>query len=86
SSKKSSSGSASTYTIKSGDTLSGIAHGKGMSLSALLKSSGLKSGSMIYPGQKIKVSGSSSTSSPSSSSSKKSSSGSASTYTVKSGD
>ncbi|MDN5879386.1 MAG: LysM peptidoglycan-binding domain-containing protein [Micrococcaceae bacterium] len=87
SSKKSYSGSASTYTIKSGDTLSGIAHSKGLSLSALLKTSGLKSSSMIYPGQKIKLSGGSSNSSKSSSSSsKKSSSGSASTYTVKSGD
>jgi LysM repeat protein len=53
--------SAGTYTVVSGDTLSGIAAKRGMGLSSLLKANGLKSTSTIYPGQKLKVSGSSAT-------------------------
>jgi len=85
-----SSSSARTYTIKSGDTLSGIAHAHHVSLAALLKSSGLKSSSTIYPGQRIRLAGgsaapvkvASSTSKPV----KVSSSSRTSSYTVKSGD
>jgi len=52
-----------TYTVASGDTLSGIAAKRGMGLSTLLKANGLKSTSTIYPGQKLKVSGSTTTAS-----------------------
>ncbi|PCC25010.1 lytic transglycosylase, partial [Glutamicibacter sp. BW78] len=86
---KSSSGSASTYTVKSGDTLSGIAQNAGMGLSKLLAANNMTMSTVIYPGKKLKLSGgstsskSSSSSSGSSSSSKKTTT---STYTVKSGD
>lgn len=47
--------SGSSYTVKPGDTLSGIAHAHRLSLSAVLKSSGLDASSVIQPGQKIKL-------------------------------
>ena len=40
-----------------GDTLSGIAARHGVSLNSLLRSSGLRASSIIYPGQRITVSG-----------------------------
>jgi LysM repeat protein len=55
----SASSSAGTYTVAAGDTLSGIAQGKGMGLSVLLKANGLTGGSVIYPGQKLTLGGSS---------------------------
>lgn len=48
--------SAKAHTVRSGDTLSGISHRYGVSLSALLSANGLKSSSLIYPGQSIKLS------------------------------
>ena len=65
--------SNTTYTIKSGDTLSGIASRYGTSVSALASLNGISNPNWIYPGQVIKVSGNSTDSS-------------ATTYTVKSGD
>ncbi|MFC0580815.1 LysM peptidoglycan-binding domain-containing protein [Micrococcoides hystricis] len=85
-SSSSSSASSSTYTVKSGDTLSGIAAKTKISLSTLLRANGLKSSSIIYPGQKLKLSGSAVTSKSSSSASSAAPSKSAGTYTVKSGD
>ncbi|GAQ16772.1 D-gamma-glutamyl-meso-diaminopimelic acid endopeptidase CwlS precursor [Oceanobacillus picturae] len=86
----------STYTVKSGDTLSGIASKHNISLKNLMDWNGLNS-TLIFPGNKFVVSkngGSSSSSSGSSSSGSSSSSGgsnspstgSAKVYTVKSGD
>ncbi|PTI69100.1 LysM peptidoglycan-binding domain-containing protein [Staphylococcus succinus] len=72
--------STSTYTVKSGDTLSGIAAKYGTSYEKIMSLNGLSSYN-IYPGQKLKVSGSTSTSGSSNTSS-----GSTTTYTVKSGD
>ena len=43
------------YTIKKGDTLSGIAYKCGVSLNTLLKLNGLTQKSKIYPGRKLKV-------------------------------
>lgn len=79
-----------TYTIKRGDTLSGIASKHGMSLSNLMEINNLST-TLIYPGDKLKVKGSSSSSpsannSNASSSSSGSSSTNSTTYTVKSGD
>lgn len=84
-----SSSTSSSYTVKAGDTLSGIAAKSGVSLSTLLNANALSTSSIIYPGQKLKLSGSAASSnsgSQSSSSSSSSSSTTASTYTVKSGD
>lgn len=85
-SSASSNSSSSSYTVKTGDTLSGIAAKQGMSLSTLLGSSGLSMSSVIYPGQSLKLSGSSSSSSASTASSTSSSNSSGGSYKVKSGD
>lgn len=78
--------SKSTYTVKSGDTLSGIAAKHKISLSNLMKWNNLNT-TLIYPGNKFVVSKSGSISSSSSSNSGSTSGGSATTvYTVKSGD
>jgi LysM repeat protein len=86
--KAAASGSSSgTYTVKAGDTLSGIAARNGTTLSKLLSANGLKSTSIIYPGQKLKLTGTAKAASSTASSSK-SPAGSAagSTYTVQAGD
>lgn len=61
-----------SYVVNSGDTLSGIASRYGMSTSALASLNGISNANLIYPGQVLKVSGSSN--------------GSSTTYMVKSGD
>ncbi|MDY0396758.1 LysM peptidoglycan-binding domain-containing protein [Virgibacillus halophilus] len=50
---------ASTYIIKSGDTLSGIAKKYGTTVNKLVSLNGIKNANKIYAGQKIKVTGSS---------------------------
>ncbi len=45
---------STTYTVKSGDTLSGIASRYGSSVAKIRSANGI-SGSMIRPGQKLKV-------------------------------
>lgn len=89
SSSKSNSSKKSTYTVKSGDTLSGIAYKHNTSVANLMKWNNLDT-SLIHPGDKFVVSKNGSSSSSSSSSSNASadkggSSGSAKTYTVRSG-
>ncbi|MCD1268632.1 LysM peptidoglycan-binding domain-containing protein [Microbacterium sp. MEC084] len=51
--------SGATYTVKAGDTVWGIAHNHGTTVAALIKLNGLGSSATIFPGQKLKVSGSS---------------------------
>jgi LysM repeat protein len=46
---------ARTYTVRSGDTLGGIAGRHGVRLSQVLSWNGLKVSSIIYPGQKIRL-------------------------------
>src|SRR5699024_8322620 len=76
-----------SYKVKSGDTLSGIAASQHVSLATLLKANGISATTVIYPGQQLKLSGtSSSTSSTDSASSSASSSSSSTSYTVKAGD
>lgn len=64
--------SATTYTVKSGDSLSGIASRYGTTVSALASLNGIYNPNWIYPGQVLKISGSRQSSSR--------------TYTVRSGD
>lgn len=56
-------GSGTTYVVKSGDSLYGIASKTGTSLSTLLSLNGLTLTSVIRPGQVLRISGSGSTSS-----------------------
>lgn len=49
---------SSTYTVKKGDTLSGIAKKYGTTVNKLVKDNGIKNPNLITVGQKIKVSGS----------------------------
>ena len=49
--------SAATYTVKSGDTLSGIASRHGTTVSAIVSASGLRNANIIYPGQVLTVRG-----------------------------
>ncbi|MBW8173510.1 LysM peptidoglycan-binding domain-containing protein [Ornithinimicrobium sp. Arc0846-15] len=89
-----SSTSSATITVRSGDTLSGLAAKHGTSVANLSRLNGISSSDFIYPGQKLKTTGtaasststsSSTTSSPTSASSSTSSAG-ASTITVRPGD
>jgi lysozyme len=72
--------STTTYTVKSGDTLSAIAAKYGTTVSTLVSNNNLTNANMIYVGQTLTLSGSTNktTSSTNTSTSK--------TYTVKSGD
>lgn len=47
----------SAYTVRSGDTLGGIAARCGVSLASLLSANGLRSTSIIYPGQRLTIPG-----------------------------
>lgn len=67
SSKGSTGSSGRTYTIKDGDTLSGIASRNGVGLSALLSANGLRSSSLILPGDTLTIPSSTGTSSSKSS-------------------
>lgn len=49
---------ANTYTVKKGDTLSGIAARLGTTVAKLAKDNGIKNPNLIYPGQVLKLSGS----------------------------
>lgn len=72
--KGNSSSATGTYTVRSGDTLSGIAAKYGMTTSALARLNGITNYNLIYVNQVLKVSGNATTTSASG------------TYTVKSGD
>lgn len=76
------SASAKTYTVRSGDTLSGIAAKHGVSLSTLFKANKMNGSTIIYPGQKIKLSGSAAA--PARASAKPAAA--SKTYTVRAGD
>ncbi|WP_026535294.1 LysM peptidoglycan-binding domain-containing protein [Arthrobacter sp. H14] len=85
--------SASTYTVKSGDTIGAIARRHGVSTQSVLNANGLNMRSVIYPGQKLKLSGGSSAPAPQQQSQEprnvkkqKPANTSASSYTVRSGD
>ncbi|MDR6640522.1 LysM peptidoglycan-binding domain-containing protein [Paenarthrobacter nitroguajacolicus] len=58
-------GNATVYTVVSGDTLGAIAAKHGVPLSSIFSWNNLNGSSIIYPGQKIKVSGGSAPTAPS---------------------
>ncbi|WP_299164969.1 LysM peptidoglycan-binding domain-containing protein [uncultured Arthrobacter sp.] len=73
-----------TYVVRAGDTISGIAARHGLDMHAVLKANGLTVNSIIHPGKKIKLAGSAEAPAPAKQDApaKESSE----TYTVKSGD
>lgn len=75
---------AATYTVKSGDTLSGIANSHSTSVSALTSLNKLSNPNKIYVGQVLKLKAASTASKPTTTTSTTSSS--SASYTVKSGD
>lgn len=76
-----------TYVVRAGDTISGIAARHGLDMHAVLKANGLKVTSIIHPGQKIKLTGSTAPApAPKAAAPKPSASSSGSTYVVKAGD
>jgi len=81
------SGTGSVYIVKAGDTLGAIADRHGVGLSQVFKWNGLGMGSIIYPGQKLKLGGGTtapaSNAAPSAPATKPANSGS---YTIKAGD
>jgi LysM repeat protein len=79
---------ATTYTVVSGDTLGAIAARHGVPLSSIFSWNNLSGSSIIYPGQKIKVSGGSAPSAPSAPAPAPAATPVASTgsYTIKAGD
>lgn len=48
-------GSHKTYVVKSGDTLSKIAHQYGVSIQSIARYNGIRNVNLIYPGQKIVI-------------------------------
>ncbi|MCY8488743.1 N-acetylmuramoyl-L-alanine amidase [Bacillus atrophaeus] len=83
-SSSSGSSSGSTYTVKKGDTLSGIAKAQGVSVANLQSWNGIKDPNKIKVGQKLKLKSSSGSSGLSSSSKKSSSTLPSGIYKVKS--
>ncbi|WP_309070879.1 LysM peptidoglycan-binding domain-containing protein [Arthrobacter sp.] len=75
--------SPATYVVRAGDTISGIAARHGLAMQAVLKANGLTVNSLIHPGQKIKLSGSTAAPAKQAAPVNRQS---AATYTVKSGD
>ena len=76
-----------TYTVRSGDTLSGIASRTGVPLNTLFQLNGLGWSSIIYPGQQIRLGDGSGSGTPAGSGAAPTAAATApQTYTVKSGD
>jgi LysM repeat protein len=83
---RASSGTARSYTIKRGDTLSSIAGAHGVATSALLAANGLGWSSIIYPGQNLSVPGGSSPAAATPTRTPSTPAASGGTYTIKTGD
>ncbi len=52
---------ATSYTVRNGDTLSGIASRHGTSVGAIAQANGIRNPNLIYPGQRLTIPGSGST-------------------------
>jgi LysM repeat protein len=74
------------YTIARGDTISAVAGRFGLSTSQVLKLNNLQAKTIIYPGQKIRLSGSAAAAPAKPAPAVRSSAGGGATYTVKPGD
>lgn len=74
---------AASYTVRSGDTLSGIAARHQVSLATVFSLNGLSGNSIIHPGQVIKVGGKAAAAAPSATSAKPASGN---KYVIKAGD
>ncbi|MGF1453296.1 MAG: LysM peptidoglycan-binding domain-containing protein [Opitutales bacterium] len=82
-----STGSTSTYTVRSGDSLSRIARQQGVSVDALMVANNLTPSSTIYPGDELTIPGpGASSASPSSTSTAPTTTAADGTYTVQPGD
>ncbi|WP_062520705.1 lytic transglycosylase domain-containing protein [Demequina silvatica] len=75
---------SATYTVRSGDTLSEIAHRHGTTVAALARENSLANAGLIYPGQRLTIGGSGKATPVSTSSTGAARSGS--THTVEAGD
>jgi N-acetylmuramoyl-L-alanine amidase len=75
-----------SYTVKPGDTLSGIAARHGVGLSKVFSWNNLNGSSIIYPGQKIKISGSTAAAAPQPAAPAPAKPASSGSYTIKAGD
>lgn len=81
-----SSSPAASYTVRAGDTLSGIAAKHNTSLGTVLSLNGLDAGSIIHPGQKVKVGGQAAAAAPSAPTQQTAKPSSGSKYVIKAGD
>ncbi|MFT8608315.1 LysM peptidoglycan-binding domain-containing protein, partial [Liquorilactobacillus nagelii] len=84
-SSSSTTAASGTYTVKSGDSLSGIASSHGTTVSSLASLNNISNTNLIYVGQVLKLSANS-TSTSSNKTSSSSTTAASGTYTVKSGD
>ncbi|WP_105567418.1 LysM peptidoglycan-binding domain-containing protein [Microbacterium halophytorum] len=78
--------SSKTHTVEPGDTLWSIAQQHRTSLSALVEANGFKASTMIFPGQKVKLTGTAPAERAASTPTRTTSLATAMTYTVSSGD
>ncbi|SEE16120.1 Soluble lytic murein transglycosylase [Arthrobacter alpinus] len=77
---------SASYTVRAGDTLSGIAADHKISLSSIFSLNDLNDGSIIHPGQKVKVGGQSSPAPASNTTAAPAKPASGSEYVIKAGD
>lgn len=81
-----SSSPATSYTVRAGDTLSGIAAKHKTSLATVLSLNGIDASSVIHPGQKVKVGGQAVAATPSSPTQQAAKPSSGNKYVIKAGD
>ncbi|WP_207344256.1 LysM peptidoglycan-binding domain-containing protein [Arthrobacter sp. E3] len=78
--------SEANYTVRTGDTLGGIAAQHNISLATIFSLNGLSGSSVIHPGQSVKVGGKAAAASPSASSEQVQNTGGGGKYVIRAGD